>query len=143
VTANSDPHRIFAVCHNRIPIGWFACCSRSAKLGRRMSYPNLPASVSTSGSSKLPIPRLHKQRSEPPRRPPVNRQNRVSRACLSCRSRKIKCNGQQPQCSNCSESATSCVYASSRKDRLKTCVPTSLTNTWSLNAIGLLYRIRI
>ncbi|KAF1933945.1 uncharacterized protein M421DRAFT_414993 [Didymella exigua CBS 183.55] len=83
-----------------------------------MSHPTLPASGS--GSSKLPIPRLHKQRSEPPRKPPVIRQNRVSRACLSCRSRKIKCNGQQPRCLNCSENATSCVYASSRKDRLKT-----------------------
>lgn len=70
----------------------------------------------------MPIPRLHKHRSEPPRKTIVNKQNRVSRACLSCRSRKIKCNGLRPQCSNCSENSVPCVYASSRKDRLKTCV---------------------
>ncbi|KAJ4984132.1 C6 transcription factor [Stagonosporopsis vannaccii] len=84
-----------------------------------MSYSNLPA-PGVGGSSKLPIPRLHKHRSEPPRKTIVNRQNRVSRACLSCRSRKIKCNGLQPRCSNCSETSVPCVYASSRKDRLKT-----------------------
>jgi hypothetical protein len=46
----------------------------------------------------------------------------VSRACLSCRTRKIKCNGAQPTCQHCAENLIDCAYASSRKDRLKTSV---------------------
>ncbi|PVH92799.1 hypothetical protein DM02DRAFT_542863, partial [Periconia macrospinosa] len=49
--------------------------------------------------------------------------DRISRACLSCRARKIRCNGAQPTCNNCTDSESPCVYASSRKDRLKTLVP--------------------
>lgn len=70
---------------------------------------------------KVAIPRQDR-RNEPPRKPSTIRQSRVSRACLSCRARKIRCNGAQPTCLNCKESVTDCVYASSRKDRLKTCV---------------------
>lgn len=94
---------------------------RPVTLYQRMSYPFLPPS-GPGGLSKVPIPRLHQQRSENPRKVIVNRQNRVNRACLTCRSRKIKCNGFQPRCSNCSGNATPCVYASSRKNRLKTFV---------------------
>lgn len=72
-------------------------------------------------AGKLPIPRLDRPR-EPPKKPTAPRQARVSRACLTCRARKIKCNGAQPQCQNCAESAGNCVYAASRKDRLKTSV---------------------
>lgn len=74
------------------------------------------------GTPKLPIPRLNRPK-EPPKKQPAPRQGRVSRACLSCRARKIKCNGQQPRCQNCTESSTQCIYAASRKDRLKTLVP--------------------
>ncbi|KAK7188591.1 fungal specific transcription factor domain-containing protein [Paraphaeosphaeria sporulosa] len=68
---------------------------------------------------KLPIPRLDRPR-EPPAKPAAPRQARVSRACLSCRARKIKCNGAQPKCQNCADNQGDCVYAASRKDRLKT-----------------------
>ncbi|OAG10556.1 uncharacterized protein CC84DRAFT_1161478 [Paraphaeosphaeria sporulosa] len=70
---------------------------------------------------KLPIPRLDRPR-EPPKKPAAPRQARVSRACLSCRARKIKCNGAQPKCQNCADNQGDCVYAASRKDRLKTSV---------------------
>ena len=73
---------------------------------------------------KVPIPRLDR-RLDPPRKGSSVRQTRVSRACLSCRSRKIKCNGAQPTCQHCAENLTVCVYASSRKDRLKTSVTPS------------------
>ncbi|KAF2867971.1 hypothetical protein BDV95DRAFT_501964 [Massariosphaeria phaeospora] len=72
--------------------------------------------------SKIAIPRLERRR-DPPAQAGVSSKQRVSRACLSCRARKIKCNGLLPRCSNCYENASPCVYASSRKDRLKTCVP--------------------
>ncbi|CAI6335861.1 unnamed protein product [Periconia digitata] len=68
--------------------------------------------------NKVAIPR-QERRNDSPRKPATVRQNRVSRACLSCRSRKIRCNGVHPTCKNCAESSTSCVYASTRKDRLK------------------------
>ncbi|KAH3987462.1 hypothetical protein HBH64_017910 [Parastagonospora nodorum] len=82
-----------------------------------MSLPNAPAQP---GPSKVAIPKLVQTRTDAPRKAVVSRLNRVNRACLSCRSRKIKCNGAKPTCFNCKESVTSCVYASSRKDRLKT-----------------------
>lgn len=73
-------------------------------------------------SGKLPIPRLDRPR-DPPKKPAAPRQARVPRACLSCRARKIKCNGAQPKCQNCTDNAAAaCVYAASRKDRLKTSV---------------------
>ncbi|KAL5400413.1 hypothetical protein PMIN03_012390 [Paraphaeosphaeria minitans] len=68
---------------------------------------------------KLPIPRLDRPK-EPPKKLATPRQGRVSRACLSCRARKIKCNGAQPRCQNCVDNSWLCVYAASRKDRLKT-----------------------
>ncbi|KAF1951687.1 hypothetical protein CC80DRAFT_191676 [Byssothecium circinans] len=64
------------------------------------------------------IPRLER-RDEPPRKQARSRLDRVPRACLSCRARKIRCNGEQPSCKHCRDSESQCIYASSRKDRLK------------------------
>lgn len=47
--------------------------------------------------------------SSPPKR------RRISRACLQCRTRKIKCNGQEPACDNCVASAQTCVYTESKR----------------------------
>ncbi|KAF2175859.1 hypothetical protein K469DRAFT_723784 [Zopfia rhizophila CBS 207.26] len=71
---------------------------------------------------KVPIPRLERVLvDEAPLSPSRSgNKHRVSRACLSCRARKVKCNGGQPQCHNCLGSDKPCVYAQSRKDRLKT-----------------------
>lgn len=85
-----------------------------------MSQQYSPARAST---SKIAIPRLLNRRHDPP--PPKNnivRLNRVPKACLACRSRKIRCNGATPRCANCGDNPEPCVYASSRKDRLRTCV---------------------
>jgi len=84
-----------------------------------MSFALPPASGETS-SPKVAIPRLLPKRREPSRKTTVSRHDRVSRACLSCRARKVKCDGGTPRCSNCRDNATHCVYASSRKDRLRT-----------------------
>lgn len=36
-------------------------------------------------------------------------------ACLACRSRKLKCDGEKPRCSKCRSRDTECVYAASKK----------------------------
>lgn len=45
---------------------------------------------------------------------PVKRK-RVSRACLQCRSRKIKCDGQTPQCKCCATAGHECSYGVARR----------------------------
>ncbi|KAF2709484.1 hypothetical protein K504DRAFT_481868 [Pleomassaria siparia CBS 279.74] len=82
-----------------------------------MSFQNLGVPGS---SSKVPIPRLEK-RGEPSYKSTKTRE-RVQRACLTCRARKVKCNGGQPTCSNCNENQAPCIYVSSRKDKLKTAI---------------------
>ncbi|KAK5045674.1 hypothetical protein LTR84_009043 [Exophiala bonariae] len=42
---------------------------------------------------------------------------RVSRACARCRSRKDKCDGQQPQCHNCAGAGQTCLYLPASKKR--------------------------
>ncbi|KAF2000680.1 hypothetical protein P154DRAFT_575736 [Amniculicola lignicola CBS 123094] len=68
--------------------------------------------------AKVQIPRLERPGNAPSRS--GGNRHRVQRACLSCRARKVKCNGRQPKCQNCAENAEPCVYISTRKDRLKT-----------------------
>ncbi|OAL01148.1 hypothetical protein IQ06DRAFT_347212 [Phaeosphaeriaceae sp. SRC1lsM3a] len=71
--------------------------------------------------AKVAIPRL--DRGPPP--PPVpkpsarNRDDRVVRACKTCRRRKIKCTGDGPPCSSCQASALECTYEQARRDRLR------------------------
>lgn len=45
--------------------------------------------------------------------------SRVRQACESCRSRKIKCYGEQPMCRHCRELGVECYYASGRRDRTR------------------------
>ncbi|KAF2476525.1 uncharacterized protein BDR25DRAFT_277719 [Lindgomyces ingoldianus] len=68
--------------------------------------------------SKVAIPRLERPGETSYRHSGTNR-HRVQRACVTCRTRKVKCNGVQP-CQNCRDNDTACVYISSRKDRLRT-----------------------
>lgn len=44
---------------------------------------------------------------------------RVSRACSSCRSRKVKCSGEQPVCRQCHELDLACRYPLGWNERLK------------------------
>ncbi|KAF2022094.1 hypothetical protein BU24DRAFT_417747 [Aaosphaeria arxii CBS 175.79] len=74
---------------------------------------------SNTRTAKIQIPRLDR-RENPDRAAAESSKSRVPRACLACRSRKVKCNGARPACKNCEDSNVSCVYSSSRKDRLKT-----------------------
>ncbi|KAK2023246.1 hypothetical protein LX32DRAFT_667476 [Colletotrichum zoysiae] len=43
---------------------------------------------------------------------------RSSLACLPCRSRHLKCDGQRPQCNRCASASTECKYAPSRRGGL-------------------------
>ncbi|KAF2109258.1 hypothetical protein BDV96DRAFT_503041 [Lophiotrema nucula] len=70
--------------------------------------------------AKIAIPRLERPGGASARA--GSSRQRVQRACLNCRSRKIKCNGGQPRCQNCLDNPSPCVYITSRKDRLKTLV---------------------
>ncbi|KAL6712492.1 hypothetical protein ACN47E_000369 [Coniothyrium glycines] len=86
-----------------------------------MSLPTPSSSIAGSSGPKIQIPRLPQKRTEARTlNVPVNRPNRIGRACLTCRSRKVKCNGGVPCCSKCNETATHCVYVCGRKDRLRT-----------------------
>ncbi|KIW73751.1 hypothetical protein PV04_01844 [Phialophora macrospora] len=42
---------------------------------------------------------------------------RVSRACTRCRTRKDKCDGHQPECSNCANAGQPCIYLAATKKR--------------------------
>src|SRR5437868_4902379 len=79
-------------------------------------------SSSSARPTKVAIPRLERHGESSSRSGAGSRQ-RVQRACLTCRARKIKCNGGLPKCQNCLENPKPCVYVSSRKDRLKTLAP--------------------
>ena len=50
--------------------------------------------------------------------PQKTRATRSSLACLSCRSRHLKCDGKRPVCSRCTESDRQCHYARSRRGGL-------------------------
>jgi hypothetical protein len=63
--------------------------------------------------------------SPPPPTPPLphskpggTRVTRSSLACLSCRSRHLKCDGRKPHCSRCAESDRRCDYTPSRRGGL-------------------------
>lgn len=46
--------------------------------------------------------------------PPSNRGHAHPRSCQLCRSRKIKCDRQQPSCSSCAKTAALCEYPGGR-----------------------------
>ncbi|KAK4935313.1 hypothetical protein LTR10_023629 [Elasticomyces elasticus] len=49
--------------------------------------------------------------------PKAARASRVSRACVRCRARKDRCDGAQPQCSNCVTAGQPCLYVAANKKR--------------------------
>ncbi|KAK7178420.1 hypothetical protein DPSP01_014092 [Paraphaeosphaeria sporulosa] len=66
--------------------------------------------------TKVTIPRFQRlDQSQPSKE-----QRRVGRACTACRSHKVKCTGDVPQCKHCGTTGRDCVYIVPRKDRLKT-----------------------
>jgi hypothetical protein len=65
-------------------------------------------------ASKLPISRLRRQRHE------SSSGRRTSRACDICRERKVKCDGNQPQCSQCvGLGLSNCSYSERKLVRLQ------------------------
>ncbi|KAL5405047.1 hypothetical protein PMIN04_012442 [Paraphaeosphaeria minitans] len=85
----------------------------------------------TSGK-KVAIPRLQRTNQSQPSK----ERRRVGRACTACRSHKIKCTGDVPQCKHCEATGRECVYIMPRKDRLKT------VTERSGQMIGLLRKLR-
>jgi hypothetical protein len=57
-------------------------------------------------------PQMHISRTLLPRPPRIG----VSIACESCRKRKVRCNGDRPQCANCTRNGVSCTYPLPIKD---------------------------
>jgi hypothetical protein len=47
--------------------------------------------------------------------PPERRARPGALSCLACRSKHLKCNGEQPVCHRCAKSATTCVFVPSRR----------------------------
>lgn len=79
-----------------------------------------PSSMDGSfGTSKVAIPKLKRHDSN--RRPSIERSShpRISKACDSCRIRKIRCSGERPRCRNCLDQPSPCTYPLARQDRLK------------------------
>lgn len=64
-------------------------------------------------------PSVLPSRSEPvaidPGDEPSTKRRRISRACLQCRNRKIKCNGKEPSCDNCLTLNQTCTYTESKR----------------------------
>ncbi|OAG07114.1 uncharacterized protein CC84DRAFT_1117220 [Paraphaeosphaeria sporulosa] len=81
---------------------------------------------------KVAIPRLQRTNQSQPSK----ERRRVGRACTACRSHKIKCTGDVPQCKHCETTGRECVYIMPRKDRLKT------VTERSGQMIGLLKKLR-
>ncbi|KZM20197.1 DNA binding [Ascochyta rabiei] len=67
---------------------------------------------------KVAIPKIDRP-PPPPKGPDRNREDRVTRACKTCRKRKVKCSGDIPRCLDCQISGLKCIYEQARRDRLK------------------------
>ena len=106
------------------PIHTSRCILSCVSLPARMSLP-VTESPTSARPPKVLIPRLERRPDDnasrnPPRSSQRPRVPRTSKACLSCRQRKVKCNGGQPQCTNCIGNDKPCVYPQARRDRLRT-----------------------
>jgi len=78
-------------------------------------YAPLSAAVpsASASASALAAPAPEKGRSEAAgKKTPIHP---VKNACLNCRSRKMKCTGEQPVCLNCAKKAITCEYVKSKR----------------------------
>ena len=87
---------------------------------RRQTVP-MESSVGSSDAraSKMPIQRLKQEPGESQARREGNRSARVRQACEPCRSRKVKCHGEQPTCRHCHEVGVRCFYETGKRDGKK------------------------
>ncbi|PSN62765.1 hypothetical protein BS50DRAFT_128707 [Corynespora cassiicola Philippines] len=74
--------------------------------------------LDTSESSKVTISSLLRNE-DLPHEPTKGARCRVNRACVYCRAQKVKCDGARPKCTRCIANEAGCVYAPSRKEKLK------------------------
>ncbi|KAH7127218.1 hypothetical protein B0J11DRAFT_297866 [Dendryphion nanum] len=81
--------------------------------GQMEGYLDHLSSPFLSTLDKVPIPRL-----DAPERVVHRKRNRVLRACNDCRTRRIKCSGEQPICAECKKTGGPCIYEQTRKNRL-------------------------
>ena len=83
---------------------------------RRMAANPTKQSVSERKDSKVAIKRLKRGEDIWDQAPGlVSRPIRVRQACESCRSRKVKCYGEQPTCRHCRELGVECHYTSGKR----------------------------
>ncbi|CAI6342375.1 unnamed protein product [Periconia digitata] len=69
-------------------------------------------------NSKVAIERLQDPISSR-RNASQNKADRILRACIRCRTRKVRCPGERPCCRRCGNGGVECVYTDTRRDRLK------------------------
>lgn len=73
------------------------------------------AQGSSSQSRKRPRLRLNDQQNIPSDIPSTSNANQSSAACDQCRFRKVRCDRQQPECSNCRKGGIACNQTSNFK----------------------------
>lgn len=113
------------------PSGVFATCNstsglthRPHELGSRIpGFPASPLFKKTAIKRPDRDVRFRSQHGNPMTptnapKPHTRGASRSSLACLTCRSRHIKCDGQRPRCSRCTEVDRECNYAPSRRGGL-------------------------
>jgi hypothetical protein len=90
---------------------------RKAGKGRKklLAQPVRHAQNGVLTPQSMPLQTQGKRRAAPQDAP--MKRFRVSRACDQCRTERSKCDGNQPQCAPCSESARECTYTSNPKKR--------------------------
>ncbi|CAI6333747.1 unnamed protein product [Periconia digitata] len=71
------------------------------------------------GPPRVAIPRLERRGGDYRPAPTRNATKRVTKACVDCRTRKIRCSGEIPKCQNCITHGLICTYPQARTDRLK------------------------
>lgn len=88
------------------------------------SYAQLPTEAAAAEGSALPMPPTSSvpgpkaASSEKSQSETANKKatvHPVKNACLNCRSRKMKCTGEQPVCLNCAKKAITCEYVKSKR----------------------------
>lgn len=77
-----------------------------------------PQSFGSTPAGKVAIPPLHPRLDPVPATLTVEKK-RTSKACVECRSRKIKCSGKKPTCEHCEQCQIPCVYADGKREQNK------------------------
>jgi hypothetical protein len=100
ISAPSDPSKKLTCLQCRVRKvkcdGRQTVCRNCERLEFECSFQQSPGQSSAQYASKIPERRRRMQ------------------ACLSCRSKKIRCLGELPECSNCSKKGLSCTYPEPR-----------------------------